>query len=304
MSTLPFIISLWNARGLRNVTVHDVLSHVCNSYVLFITETWLYSPSLLPTNWKQFHALGREVKGANRRGEEGICAIVNPSCPYPVLQLPSISNYALSLKVGNIRFHCFYLPPSMPDNQVFLLLDSIPLLSNTFLIGDFNARVGELVGDYNSNPRGLQFLEWLLDRQLYVLNQSLSYGIPTFSTNRRSMVLVDGVYTQVDTTISSIIDLYVTNIEPTSLQNSSMSIMSNLSLSSDHSLMTLSFDIASSLLTSDNNESSGMAPRRLWNLSRLSKPDILKKYRTSFKTLVTPLQDTLSELVSSCHELH
>lgn len=299
MSTLPFIISLWNARGLRNVTVHDALSHVSNSYVLLITETWLYSHSILPTNWKQIHAYGRKVVGANNRGEEGLCALINPICPYRVVQLPSLNNYVLSIKVGDIRLHCFYLPPSMPDEQVIIILDSIPLLPNTFLCGDFNARIGELVGDYNSNPRGLTFLTWLQDRQLYCLNQSLSFGIPTFSTNRAKTVVIDGVSTKVDSEISSIIDLFVTNIEPSSLLNSTLDIKSNLSLSSDHSLMILSFDIESSLLISDPNEASSMAPRRLWNLSRFGKPDIQKKYRSSFQTLVAPLQETLTELVSS-----
>lgn len=299
MSTLPFMISLWNARGLKELTVHDVLSHVQKSYVLFITETWIYSPSKLPTNWKEFHALGRRVKGGKNRGEEGICALINPSCPYRVIQLPSFNNYVLSIKVGDIRFHCFYLPPSMPDDQVFTILDSTPLLPNTFLLGDFNARIGPLIGDYNSNPRGLKFLDWVLARQLYVLNQILSYALPTFSANRTKRVIQDGVEVKIAVTISSIVDLYVTNIAPTSLLNSSIVIKSDLSLSSDHSLMTLSFDIDSSLLTSDTPDPTCMAPRRLWNLSRLSKPDVLQKYRSTFQSLVSPLTASLTDLVSS-----
>ncbi|KAI7863123.1 hypothetical protein BDF14DRAFT_1846908 [Spinellus fusiger] len=41
----------------------------------------------------------------------GVSALVSPSFPYPVHQLPSPNKYTLSLKVGSLCFLCLYLPP-------------------------------------------------------------------------------------------------------------------------------------------------------------------------------------------------
>ncbi|KAI9358865.1 hypothetical protein BD770DRAFT_320632, partial [Pilaira anomala] len=293
MSTLPFIISLWNARGLKDTTVHDVISHTSMSYVLFITESWYYSPMRLPIDdWPQFHVYGTKVKRGNNRGEAGICALVNPLCPYPVTQLPSLNNHTLSLKVGGLRIHCLYLPPHMPNDQVFDILESIPLLPNTFICGDLNARMGELLGDTAPNPRGTKLIPWCQDRQLTILNQVLSHSQPTYYGRVR---IVDNKPVQV----TSIIDLFITNITTHSLLNPSILIEHDLSLCSDHKLMTLSFKIDSSLVDNDNSVPSCMAPRRLWNLSRLSKPDTLQRYRSSFSDMVSPLQSQLSDLVTS-----
>ncbi|KAG0972395.1 hypothetical protein G6F29_013513 [Rhizopus arrhizus] len=109
-------ISLWNANGLRTTTVHEVLSHCLSSTLLFITETWLLSPSLLPTDWMQYHVYGVPVPSANR-GSMGVTALVSPSCPFPVSQLPSPNRYTLSLKVGPFRIHCLYAPPSLSNSE-------------------------------------------------------------------------------------------------------------------------------------------------------------------------------------------
>ncbi|KAI7861246.1 hypothetical protein BDF14DRAFT_1872622 [Spinellus fusiger] len=42
-----------------------------------------------------------------------VSALVSPSFPYPVHQLPSPNKYNLSLKVGPLCFLCLYLPPSL-----------------------------------------------------------------------------------------------------------------------------------------------------------------------------------------------
>ncbi|KAL9537975.1 hypothetical protein PS6_011661 [Mucor atramentarius] len=63
--------SLWNAKGLKQSTVHDVLSHVLGTQVLLVTETWLTSGSF-PTNWSQYHLYyGSKAPGAFNRGSGG-----------------------------------------------------------------------------------------------------------------------------------------------------------------------------------------------------------------------------------------
>lgn len=40
--------------------------------------------------------------------------------------------------------------------------------------------MGELLGDYASNPRSRKLISWCQDRELNVLNQTLSHGQATF----------------------------------------------------------------------------------------------------------------------------
>ncbi|GAA5817081.1 hypothetical protein MFLAVUS_010619 [Mucor flavus] len=143
----PYTFSLWNANGLRLTTIQDSLSYVLSSHIFFITETWLTPPMLIPTDWPQFHLYGTKVAKANR-GMGGVAALVNPSCPYQVTLLPSPNAYTLSLKVGVFRVHYVYLPPSLKNAQFLDVLESIPLVPNTIICGDFNARLGESLGDH------------------------------------------------------------------------------------------------------------------------------------------------------------
>ncbi|OAD80274.1 hypothetical protein PHYBLDRAFT_137821 [Phycomyces blakesleeanus NRRL 1555(-)] len=122
--------------------------------MLFITETWLLSPSHLPTSWSQIHLYGSPVAGTYR-GSMGVSVLISPHCPYAVPQIPMPSKYALAVKIGSLRIVCLYLPPTMPTHDVLHVLSSIPLTHDTILCGDFNARLGSVTGDYASNSRGL-----------------------------------------------------------------------------------------------------------------------------------------------------
>ncbi|KAK4521576.1 uncharacterized protein ATC70_006900, partial [Mucor velutinosus] len=260
-------LSLWNANGLRQSTVHDVLHHVQNTHVLLVTETWLTSGSF-PTNWSQFHLYGSKVPGAFNRGSGGITAFVSPSCPFSVSQLPSYNAHTLSLKVGTLTVHCVYLPPPLSSDKVLSLLRSLPVTSDTILCGDFNARFGSLLGDTNANPRGTSLLPWLEESSLSILNESLAFGTPTFTTFRRQQE------------VHSIIDLFLTNIGEAALLHPQLVVESDLSLGSDHRLMVLTFE-------------------RQWKLSKLRKKRPLGLLRESFRTSVAPLVGSLSGLVSA-----
>lgn len=308
MSALqPYTISLWNANGLRLTTIQDSLSYVRSSHILFITETWLTPPMLLPTNWSQFHLYGTKIAKANR-GKGGIVALVNPSCPLQVTLLPSPNAHTLSIKIGVLRVHCVYLPPSFKNDQVLEALESIPRGPNTIICGDFNARLGEYLGDYKVNPRGRLFLPWVLDRQMSILNASLALGVPTFHGFRKGKE------------VSSVIDLFVTNLDASSMLGSYIHVESELSLGSDHRLATLSFELDSRIFGSGalgsgangvgtgvvsggvgdaNGAGAGVSVRRLWNLSRLGDQACLDKYRSTFGSLVAPLQDTITALVNA-----
>ena len=48
-------IGLWNANGLRTTVISEILQYASSFSLLIITESWLRSPSRLPTNWSQYH---------------------------------------------------------------------------------------------------------------------------------------------------------------------------------------------------------------------------------------------------------
>ncbi|KAG1439058.1 hypothetical protein G6F56_012420 [Rhizopus delemar] len=263
-------MSLWNANGLRATTVHEVLSHCFDSSLLFITETWLLSPSLLPTDWMQYHVYGVPVASTSR-GSMGVTALVNPSCPYTITQLPSANRYTLSLKVGPFRVHCVYVPPPLSNSDFLSVLSSIPSLPNTIICGDFNARLGDLTGDHLVSARGRSMLQWLSVSPFQVLNGSLAHGLATWVGSRQ------------DREWTSILDLFISN---TTLLSPSMQVFSDLSLGSDHRLLSLSFSFDASFddppLSSPPDAT--FHPRRLWNLSRLAEPDPFGSTSTCLKT--------------------
>ncbi|OAD67641.1 hypothetical protein PHYBLDRAFT_151158 [Phycomyces blakesleeanus NRRL 1555(-)] len=163
------------------------------------TETWLLSPSHLPTSWSQIHLYGSPVAGTYR-GSMGVSVIISPHCPYAVTQIPMPSKYALAVKIGSLRIVCLYLSPNMPTHDVLHVLSSIPLTHDTILCGDFNARLDSVTGDYASKSRGLALCSWIEERSLSVVNADLAPCIPTYISFRNNYE------------ISSIIDLFITNM--------------------------------------------------------------------------------------------
>ena len=272
-------ISLWNANGLQATSVSEILNYCEPNTLLFITETWLLPPTALRTDWKQFHLYGIPVQG-NYRGQMGITALVHPSFPYPVTSIPMPNKFTLALKVGNLRAVCMYLPPSIADEEAIVALDTIPLLPDTIICGDLNARLGDITGDYDVNARGRALKEWIQDRRLHVLNGTLAHGQPTFLSYRRGQE------------ISSIIDLFLTNFPPVS---ATLKIRQELSLGSDHKLMTLSFhhDMAQGPSDTDTTD------RRLWNINRLRREKPRDRYIQSFEAHSHILADKLNQLCSS-----
>ncbi|KAI7865976.1 Endonuclease/exonuclease/phosphatase [Spinellus fusiger] len=214
-------IGLWNANGLQQSLVHDIMTHPHSFSMLFITETWLLSPSHLPTPWTQFHTYGKPVAD-NFCGSMGICALIPPSCSFHVTQLPMPSPYTLG-----VQFVLLHLPPSLSIEAALEVLNSIPLLDNTIICGNLNACLGSIIGDHDTNPRGTALIDWIEEHQLQVHNIMHAFGLPTFLSFCQEQQL------------TSIVDLFLSNCV---FANPSMEVFDNLSLSSDHKLLSLSFD--------------------------------------------------------------
>ncbi|KAG1443387.1 hypothetical protein G6F55_012690 [Rhizopus delemar] len=284
-SLVPLTIGLWNANGLQASTVDDLLRHCQSFSLVFITETWLLPPARLPTSWQQFHLYGSPVAG-QYRGSMGVSALVSPRCSLPVVEFPVNCKYALGLQLGrSLRLICLYLPPSLPTAEVQSVLDSLPLTDDTIICGDLNVRLGRLVGDSRTNMRSSVLRRWCDDHGLNILNKTLAYGIPTYLTCRGHAE------------VSSIVDYYITNMPL--VRSASISVALDLSLGSDHKLMSLSFEYSVPVVPSTQSSPSLGQVRRLWNLSRLKEPEVQQLYVSTFCSLSAALLDQLQQLCSS-----
>ncbi|KAG1294037.1 hypothetical protein G6F64_013477 [Rhizopus arrhizus] len=90
--------------------------------------------------------------------------------------------------------------------------------------------------------------------------------------------------------------MFLTNA---SLMSPRLDIASDLSLGSDHRLLTLSFSFAQSSASESLSDTpdATIHPRRLWNLSRLGEPDRCQLYQDTFRSSSTALLSQLKRLV-------
>ncbi|KAG1494106.1 hypothetical protein G6F52_013173 [Rhizopus delemar] len=157
---------------------------------------------------------------------------------------------------------------------------------DTIICGDLNARLGAITGDSVANARGSVLLRWCEEHGLSVLNSTLAPGVPTFLSYRGGQVK------------QSMIDYFLTNTT-SALRSPRMQVYSDLSLGSDHKLLSLSFDYAVPDGYPSQPVLSSSSARRLWNLSRLKEPDVCSLYVASFQSLAAPLVDQFKALKSS-----
>ena len=272
-------IGLWNANGLQATAIDDVLQHCTTFDLLFITETWLLSPTRIPTTWQQHHLYGTPVRGSYR-GANGVTALISPSSPFTFTPISIPNRFSLGVIMGDTTIICLYIPPSLPIAEVQPIFDSIPFSNNTIICGDLNARLGPLTGDRLTNTRGTLLRNWLTHRNLTVWNASLAAGIPTYRSFRHNQSL------------TSIVDLFISDCQ---LTDPSITVCSDLSLGSDHTLLCLSFRPTTAALTS----SPPPPQRRLWNLSRLDEEGPRELYIASFNSKAEPLLAHLQAIMES-----
>jgi hypothetical protein len=77
-----------------------------------------------------------------------------------------------------------------------------------------------------------------------------------------------------------------------------LTVASDLSLGSDNRLMVLSFNPVSGGSLGVGDSSLALAPRRLWDLSRVAETEPLALFQSRFRSLVVPLKGTLAGLVA------
>lgn len=97
--------------------------------------------------------------------------------------------------------------------------------TTTIICGDFNARLGQITGDTPLDPRRQVLSNWIQAQDLTLWNQRLTSGQPT------SYIFHGG---------TSIVDFFLSDRD---LISPSLTIRHDLSLSSNHKFITLSFGL-------------------------------------------------------------
>ena len=157
-------ITLFNATGMPKQSISPILELSQDSDLLFLTETWLLSPTRYKTTWSEYHTYGLPLNSSRgHRGHLGLALLVNPQSNLSISQIthshPLLSKYSLSIIISNrILIYCLYLPPNLGIDEVTSVLNELPLqYSNTTMTlfcGDFNARLGTYTGDTRFDHRG------------------------------------------------------------------------------------------------------------------------------------------------------
>lgn len=65
-------------------SIYPILQLAQNSDILFLTETWLLSPTRFKSTWKEYHTYGLPLTiSTGRQGHLGLALLVNPRCGFP-----------------------------------------------------------------------------------------------------------------------------------------------------------------------------------------------------------------------------
>lgn len=148
-----------------------------------------------------------------------------PSASFPV-------TFIFTFRIGSTHIRHCYIPPvldGLDDSTAYNdILNSIPLLPDTIICGDFNARLGNITGDSTTTTRGRILTAWMEDRHLLLWQTPAIFGVPTFCTFRGGSVH------------QSVIDLFLSNFPA---EIAEMTVRTDLSLSSDHRLVLASLEL-------------------------------------------------------------
>ncbi|KAG1039310.1 hypothetical protein G6F43_012541 [Rhizopus delemar] len=284
-TTSDFTMTIWNSNGCPKQSISAITDSLPSTSLLFMTETWLLSPSRFPTAWHQYHTYGQPVENSYR-GQMGITLLVNPDFPFPVTHFPSESPYVLSCQVGPFLIHCVYLPPAtLSATDAMEIIRTLPMQThssqtNTIICGDINARHQRLLGYSRTTTRVTLLHEWATENGMICWNSRLAFGVATYCSQSR-------VHHRTGINFSSIIDLFFSSQE---LSNPELIVRQDLNMGSDHHPVSLSCVIPTAAPPPPTH------PRQLWNLSRLSEPDC--RYPSLFRERIKPLHDRLLSYTS------
>ena len=142
--------------------------------IMFLCETWLpknqYPQLSHIVSVNSFEKTGNIVGG--RRGLRGLICLVKHSIKNQVQEVyKSEDGLYIIVKYESYYYASVYLPPSLPDEMLATILDDIIFRTNgeCVIMGDFNARVEEVVGDTSVNLSGRKLIEYLEESELCIV---------------------------------------------------------------------------------------------------------------------------------------
>lgn len=208
----------WNVRGLNpDMLTQEVLYVLAKADVIVFTETWLANIEDIPTDLTAkftCHAACRPYSGRGRPGGGVLVGVRNPISH--TLQHTTVAPESVWVSIDQantnpLQIGGVYLPPSGSTNSLGDPLDWLDLelarfpTDNLILVGDWNARIGELgdspqvshppqeginlpppiprlLGrtsqDHCANPRGVRLVHTCQAAGLHILNGRIPGDIP------------------------------------------------------------------------------------------------------------------------------
>lgn len=290
---LTLRIVSWNASGLSGkleelleVMIHDRIA------IALIQETWLLdNRTIHPTMTLSCSEVSPAQKITRAHYGMGIVIhpyFINSSTPNSLYLVDSVDtsnnpgspSYIQITLLNSIKISCVYLSPLKSTEDCLQQLSELAGSdeetrlgkvdgSPHYIIGDFNMRLGSLVGDHDSNARGKAIHSYMNSIGFHLLLPDNS-GV-TFSNDLGA----------------SVIDFCYTN---TFHEESRICIKDMDSLGSDHFPLQLSIplDSATSRLTVLKRD-------KRWRLKELRKPETQIRYKQCVQELMTPLQEQFGQ---------
>lgn len=122
-------------------------------------------------------ALGKHSGPNKRRPEYGACILRHPDVGMHEFEILEVAEYGhrLAIRFRGAIFVGVYIPPkggnmATPDEETFAAISGIQASRRSnepiYLMGDFNARMGETTGDTSWNDRGRLMASWMKETEL------------------------------------------------------------------------------------------------------------------------------------------
>jgi hypothetical protein len=275
-------VGLINIRGLQpnsKATFDECRNSEINLF--FATETFFSSSNRLHApGWVGHHNYAEQRRDHNYGG---ISLFVHEDINTHTIVLPIIHPHILSCRIGTLTIHCIYLPPTkypvehnFNNTHAMEILNKIHITPNTIVLGDFNTRLGSIVGDTKSNSRRTPFLEWVQRHDLHIWNTTHAKGKCTFENHQGK----------------SIIDFFISpyNLIP---NPSSLHIHSDVTVGSDHYLCSMELPLPGNIIQKIKEKNASPPPRQIWRLAKFEEWEVRDSYIDHFTTISAPLYDNL-----------
>jgi hypothetical protein len=176
-------IASWNAEHLSDAKQTAVMAaaEALTLDAIIVVETWMTASRPLPQpateGWCRLDYIHYQANHRARRGKGGISLLIRTALAVRVRFTDPYRRWIMWEAAG-ISFAGVYAEPSVSLDHYSSLLDSLAAHIGTItgpvvVMGDFNARLGQAVGDHATNDRRSLTMAFVAQSQLTLLNSRL-----------------------------------------------------------------------------------------------------------------------------------